>query len=155
MSQPRSYAYSRYYISQAGGEIPAFHGGQRGAGLGDVLRGIWRWAAPIAMRGISTFARSALDAHDKGASLKDAAKGSIMPAFGAMRDAAVNKVKEAVHGAQTGSGSSALFAGDQGVPFPNHAYKRLLNRKRASRASSAKPKRRRLANHTGDHHTNF
>jgi len=80
-----------------------------------------------------------------------------MPAFGAMRDAAVNKVNEALHGAQTGSGSSALFAGDQGVPFTNDVYKRPLKRKRerALRESSVKPKQRRLTHRASDHHMNF
>ena len=48
---PQTNLYLAYYRSQSGGNLPAFHGargGQSGAGLGDILRGIWRTIFPIA-----------------------------------------------------------------------------------------------------------
>ena len=53
--------YCKYYQSQRGGEIPVFRGGsQSGAGLGDILRGLFRFLMPVALRGISSFAGSTL-----------------------------------------------------------------------------------------------
>jgi hypothetical protein len=72
--------FRSYYESQLGGQLPVFRGGlQRGAGLGDILRGIFRYLAPMALRGLSTFAGSTLAAHQAGAPLAAAARSAIMP----------------------------------------------------------------------------
>lgn len=101
-------AYCRYYDSQLGGQLPVYRGGQHGAGLGDILRSIFRWFAPVAVRGISSFASNMLDAHQRGAPLGEAAKGAVRPALGAMLSAAKT---------QTGGSASALFRGKEGVPY--------------------------------------
>lgn len=140
--------YCRYYKGQLGGEFPIFQGGQHGAGLGDILRGIFRFIAPIAIRGISTFASNTLDAHQKGSDLKTAALGALRPALGAMASAASNslsaKVKE-----QSGSGS-ALFRGKDGVPFEDALthYKKGKHRGKA-------PKKRKSSFHKKSVEANF
>lgn len=78
--------YLRYYVAQHGGAIPVFRGSrthQDGGGIGDILRGIWRWLAPVALRGVSSFAANTLKAHEEGKTLGEAAKSAIGPALGA------------------------------------------------------------------------
>jgi hypothetical protein len=130
-------AYSKYYNSQLGGEIPVFRGGQHGAGLGDILRGLFRFLAPIALRGMSAFASSTLQAHDRGVPLKDAAKGALRPALGAIVSAAQGAVRQ-----QTGSGgSSALFQGTHGIPFePSTRYKKSSAKRHKKSAKNTKAK---------------
>lgn len=129
----RSAAYCRYYDRQYGGEIPVYRGGQHGDGLGDILRGILRFIAPIALRGISSFATSTVQAHARGASLSDAAKGAWRPALGAMVSAAQNKM-------QTGSG--VLFQGTHGIPFERAVtYKRHAVKKRKGTSKKATSKK--------------
>ena len=155
MSHDYGNSYYRYYASQAGGELSVLHGGQHGAGLGDVLRGILRWVTPIAIRGLRTFATSAMQAHEKGVSFKDAAKSSILPALGEMGKAVVQRMHDG-EASQTGSGafdSSAMFAGVQGVPFSrvSNAYKRKRNLGdgiKSTNKSGCKAKRRRTTQHT-------
>ena len=126
----RTAIYCKYYASQAGGELPVFRGGQHGAGLGDVLRGILRFIAPIALRGISAFANSTMQAREQGATFKDAALGALRPTLGAMgqsfrQQAAANSATQGGAGLrramarQCGSGvaRSSLFSGEHGVPF--------------------------------------
>ena len=117
--------YYKYYCSQYGGEIPIFRGGQHGAGLGDILRSVFRFIAPIAFRGIATFASNAIHAHGQGASFKDAARGALKPSLGAMMSTAAERLAPQ----QTG-GSSALFSGVHGIPdmLPVE-YKRGMKRK--------------------------
>lgn len=131
-------AYCRYYDSQLGGHLPVYRGGQHGAGLGDILRSIMRWFAPVAVRGISSFATNMLDAHQRGAPIGDAAKGAIRPALGAMLSAAK---------AQTGGSASALFRGKEGVPYklsdgPHRAVAYKRPRKKRGKHSVKKAKRR-------------
>jgi transposase-like protein len=136
----RSAAYCDYYKRQQGGDIPIFRGGQHGAGLGDILRGILRFIAPIALRGISTFAGATMAARDKGASLPDAARSAIAPALGVMASQFQNSAQ------QVGQGDT-LFDGEQGVPYkkhvtfdPNvdeHVYKSKLKRKAAKQKGSS------------------
>lgn len=77
--------YYQYYHSQSGrGGFPVFVGArvQHGAGFGDILRGLFKWASPIisgAARGFVTNTASELE---KGKSLGDAAKASLLPALG-------------------------------------------------------------------------
>lgn len=46
-------SYEDYYLNQAGNGIPGFHGTryQRGAGLGSLLTGLLRQAAPLLKKG--------------------------------------------------------------------------------------------------------
>ena len=78
--------YIRYYKQQQqGGSLPVYRGGRRdqeGAGLGDIFRGIFRFLAPVALRGISSFASNTLRAHQQGVPLGDAAKAALIPALG-------------------------------------------------------------------------
>lgn len=122
MHKSRVDAYYKYYVSQAGGEFPVFRGGQHGAGLGDIFRTIFRWIAPIAVRGLTTFATNTMKSYDKGSSFKEAAKGAVAPTLGALRDAVTAKFQAQQQ--QSGSGPSALFSGDAGVPYAHAGYKR-------------------------------
>jgi hypothetical protein len=91
MSTPKE-AYIRYYKQQrqSGGQLPVFRGSrheQDGAGLGDILRSIFRVVAPIARRvapillkGATTFASNAIRAHKAGVPLGDALKQAVGPA---------------------------------------------------------------------------
>lgn len=118
-------AYCTYYRRQIGGEIPIFRGGQHGAGLGDILRGVLRFLAPIALRGISTFAGNMVQARDKGAGWADAAKSSVGPTLGSMRDAFANRPQ---------TGGSALFSGVHGIPFASTAYKSVKRKAKTGKA---------------------
>jgi hypothetical protein len=91
MSTPKE-VYVRYYKKQrqSGGQLPVFRGSrheQDGAGLGDILRTVLRVegpiarrAAPIVMKGATTFARSAMRAHQEGIPLGEALKQAVGPA---------------------------------------------------------------------------
>jgi hypothetical protein len=97
-------AYCRYYRAQSGGELPVFRGGlQNGEGIGDFFRGLLRFVAPIAMRGISTFAGSMMDAHQKGQTLKEAAKQALKPTLGAVASSISDQLQ-----AQKQAGSGAF-----------------------------------------------
>lgn len=138
----QSNPYLRYYRGQVGGsvDIPVFIGGQHGEGLGDFFRSVLRFIAPIALRGLSTFASSTQRAHAGGASLKDAARSAIGPSLGAMAGA----VGESLRNQQAGTGMNALFAGDEGVPYANnaaHVYKRASEKKRYHPFPHSKSKR--------------
>ena len=54
--------YEDYYMSQSGSGMPVFAGsrGQRGHGLGSMLRGLFRSAMPMLKRGLAFFGRHAL-----------------------------------------------------------------------------------------------
>jgi hypothetical protein len=88
--------YVRYYKQQQqGGSLPVFRGGrhdqQEGAGLGDIFRGIFRFAAPIALRGLSSFATNTLRAQQQGVPLGEAAKAAILPALSEAARSAVGQ----------------------------------------------------------------
>lgn len=101
-------AYCRYYEAQSGGELPVFRGGlQSGEGIGDFFRGLLRFVAPIAMRGIKTFAGNVMDAHQKGATLKDAAKGALKPTLGAVASSIGEQLQ--ARNDQAGSGALTLL----------------------------------------------
>jgi hypothetical protein len=134
--------YLKYYRGQVGGsvDIPVFVGGQHGEGLGDFFRSVLRFIAPIALRGLSTFASSTQRAHAGGASLKDAARGAIGPSLGAMAGA----VGESMRNQQAGTGMNAMFDGDEGVPYMNsatHVYKGVKEKKRHQTFQQSKSKR--------------
>ena len=122
-------AYCRYYEAQSGGELPVFRGGlQSGEGIGDFFRGLLRFVAPIAMRGIKTFAGNVMDAHQKGATLKDAAKGALKPTLGAVASSIGEQLQARNEQAQSGSGVFAM----------------LRKRKLKSQQASSESKRRKV-----------
>ena len=114
---PQSDVYLRYYTAQSGGQLPAFHEARRtqyGAGLGDILCGIWRTVFPIALYGIGTFINSTLPASETGFGTKEAspscgaaAKSALMPTalnvLSKSAEAIENRIKTPVDG-QAGSG---------------------------------------------------
>ena len=125
--------YRRYYESQLGGEFPVFRGGsQSGAGLGDILRGLFRFLMPVALRGIQTFAGNTLAATQAGVPLPLAAKSAIMPTISAVAGSAAPTVSRIVNSVIPGlvpasnvtqptvsvgqSGSGMLFEGENGYP---------------------------------------
>jgi hypothetical protein len=126
--------YVRYYESQRGGEIPVFRGGsQSGAGLGDVLRGLFRFLMPVALRGIKTFAGNTLAATQAGVPLATAVRSAIMPTISAIAGSAAPTVARLVNAVAPGiadtqqKGSGVLFDGENGVPTSRKAtecYKR-------------------------------
>ena len=149
MSTPKE-VYIRYYKQQrqSGGQLPVFRGSrheQDGAGLGDILRTIFRVAMPIArraapilMKGATTFAKSAMRAHQEGIPLGEALKQSIAPAvsdatgvalkqFGGRRKRAATKRKAA----------SLVGCGDGATP-----KKRRRTKRRKTQAGGKSKKRR-------------
>jgi hypothetical protein len=140
--------YLKYYQGQVGGnaDIPVFVGGQHGEGIGDFFRSVLRFIAPIALRGLSTFASSTMRAHEGGASLKDAARGAIAPSLGAMASA----VQGSFERKQTGSGMNALFVGDEGVPYAGERVYNGASRKRKHKVFRAKTKRTKKQKHDYD-----
>lgn len=98
-------AYCRYYQAQSGGELPVFRGGiQNGEGIGDFFRGLLRFVAPIAMRGIKTFAGNVMEGHQKGQTLKEAAKQALKPTLGAVASSFGEQMQARNAAAQGGSG---------------------------------------------------
>jgi hypothetical protein len=47
---PDAEAYFQYYENQAGGDLPRFHGGQHGYGLGSMIRSLIRRIIPLGSR---------------------------------------------------------------------------------------------------------
>jgi len=75
--------FCRYYRNQIGGGLPVFHGAdQYGEGLGDILRGVFRFLLPIASSAASKFITSTSSGIDAGQSLTQAAKSAILPTVG-------------------------------------------------------------------------
>ena len=98
-------AYCRYYQAQSGGELPVFRGGlQNGEGIGDFFRGLLRFVAPIAMRGIKTFAGNVMEGHQKGQSLREAAKQALKPTLGAVASSIGEQMQAQNAPEQGGSG---------------------------------------------------
>jgi len=150
--------YLSYYRHQVGGsvDIPVFIGGQHGEGLGDFFRSVLRFIAPIALRGLSTFASTTQRAHESGASLKDAARSAIGPSLGAMAGA----VGESMKNRQAGMGMSNLFSGEHGVPYANakNVYKAVANHRSSYhqyRQTQSKRKTKRKPAHHGTTEYNF
>ena len=104
---PQTALYLQYYRDQAGGNLPAFSGarrGQYGAGLGDILRGIFRTVLPIAIRGAASFLGATLQSRDSGSSWKNAALGALPGAAQTIANEAVEKLKNATAKQQEGGG---------------------------------------------------
>ena len=120
--------YVQHYEAQSGGNIPVFSGGnipvfkggsvQYGAGIGDFFRGLFRTLFPVALKTVGAFVGNAAEAHAKGASIKDAAKGALRPALNTAISGAVQ-----AFGNQTGSGKG---------------YKRRRGNKRKKRTRKVK-----------------
>ncbi len=91
-----------FQSNQIGGMLPSFQGTQyqRGHGLGDILRGIFRTVfplfAPIATNSASTFIKSAGEALIEGKTLKDAAKSAFAPTAGALIDSTARTLKSQI-----------------------------------------------------------
>ena len=134
---PSSNPYLKFYQSQGGGslDMPVFVGGQHGEGIGDFFRSVLRFIAPIALRGLSAFASNTMRAHEGGASLKDAARSAIGPSLGAMASSLSGSMNQQPQG---GSGMSALFHGDEGVPYENSPIYKGVRGKRSHQSKSKK-----------------
>ena len=82
-SDPQFQSYLRYYAQQQGGQLPTvFRGSRRwqhGDGFGDWLRRAFSFILPIAASSAQTFLKETVDAREKGATWKDAAKGALRP----------------------------------------------------------------------------
>ena len=108
--------YVKYYEAQAGGSLPIFRGSKRynpqsGAGIGDVLRSVFRTVLPVALQGIGTFIGETLRAKGSGANWKESARTALGPS--------AKNVLEGVGGAiqsklATGSESSATTQAGSG-----------------------------------------
>ena len=65
---------------------------QYGAGFEDVLRGIWRFFKPVAIKGVQTLLRAGSEAIKEGATVKDVIKSTVQPTVGAVLGATVDHV---------------------------------------------------------------
>ena len=79
---PQTQLYLRYYSAQSDGSLQTFSAARRDqyrAGLGDILRGIFRTILPIAVHVASTFLNEMVKAKDSGSahSWSDAAKAAL------------------------------------------------------------------------------
>lgn len=99
--------------TQVGGSIPVFAGSQHqyGAGLGDILRGIFRTVAPILMPIIKptlrSLAASTISGMEEGKSFKDSIKGGLKPALGTAIDSTLENIQN-FRAKQRGSGKRKL-----------------------------------------------
>lgn len=137
---PHTNLYLRYYQDQQGGQITYFRGAKRyqvGAGIGDVLKGIFRTVLPIAAHGASTFLNEMFQAKGNQApNWGAAAKAAIVPTARQVIDDSIEKITR--RGKQSGSGRKKKYRrrGSGRV-----AYKRRSNsRKNKKRHSSKKIK---------------
>lgn len=95
--------YRAYYTSQMGGEIRVFRGGlQTGAGLGDILRGVFRFIAPIALRGVSAFATNTLAGTQAGLPLALAARAALGPTISAVAGGVIPSMQRFVNAVAPG-----------------------------------------------------
>ena len=79
----------------AGFEIPVFRGTSRyqyGSAFGDVLRGMWRFFKPVAIKAAQTLLRAGSEAIKEGATVKDVIKSTVQPTVGAVLGATVHQV---------------------------------------------------------------
>jgi hypothetical protein len=85
--------YCSYYHNQLGGALPVFQGSsvQYGDGLGDILKGVFRFFLPIASSVASKFITTTAHGLESGSSLKDAAKSAILPTVGETIFASANE----------------------------------------------------------------
>ena len=75
--------YCQYYRNQIGGALPVFRGSDPyGEGLGDILRGVFRFLLPVAKSAASKFITTAAQGIQKGSPLTQAAKSALLPTLG-------------------------------------------------------------------------
>ena len=72
---------------------PVFAGrAEYGAGLGDVLKGLWRFFRPVAAAGAKSLLQASSQAMNEGASVKEILKASLKPTMGAVLGATTDQV---------------------------------------------------------------
>ena len=93
---PRIELYKAVFSQRGRGfDIPVFRGTSRyqyGAGFGDVLRGMWRFFKPVAIKAAQTLLRAGSEAIKEGATVKDVIKSTVQPTVGAVLGATVDQV---------------------------------------------------------------
>lgn len=76
-----------------GFNFPVYQGRyQYGQGFGDVLRGLWRFFRPVAMRGAQTLLKAGGDALKDGATVKEVISNTLKPTIGAVLGATAEQV---------------------------------------------------------------
>lgn len=125
--------YNKYYLEQAGSALPYFSGpyGQKGAGIGSFLQGLWRSVVPLFRSGAKSISKTALATAgnflsdiSSGQNVKESAKRRLAEAGEEINE----KIKRKV--GQMGSGKRRKTS---------KTYKRQRkNRKRYSRRKCAK-----------------
>ena len=71
-----------------GFNFPVFQGrAQYGAGFGDVLRGIWRFFRPVAIKGAQTLLKAGSEAIKDGATVKEVLSSTLKPTISAVLNA--------------------------------------------------------------------
>jgi len=79
----------------AGFNFPVYRGLDRyqaGAGIGDVLRGIWRFFRPVAVKGAQALFKAGSESLKDNVSLKDVMKSTLKPAIKAVIGATAEQV---------------------------------------------------------------
>jgi hypothetical protein len=101
--EPRVELYKQAFSHTGGGfDFPVFRGAHRqqyGEGVGDVLRGIWRFFRPVLIKGGQTLAKTLGETLKPEANIKDVLKSAVKPTLAAMAgstlDQAVTRLAEA------------------------------------------------------------
>ena len=120
--------YLAHYKSQHGGGMRFYRGGvQTGAGIGGILRRVFRFIMPVATTGLKSFATNALGGLSAGMPLLNAAKSAIGPAVEAVAGPLISRFMNntpadtqqqpsATGGGGDQKGSGSLFDGENGIP---------------------------------------
>ena len=117
--------YLAHYKSQHGGGMRFYRGGvQTGAGIGDILRRVFRFIMPVATTGLKSFATNALGGLSAGMPLLNAAKSAIGPAVEAVAGPLISRfmnntpadAQPPANGGGDQKGSGPLFDGENGIP---------------------------------------
>ncbi len=134
---------------QSGGMLPVFSGArhQYGAGLGDILRGIFRRVAPIigpALKStLGTFFGEASSGLNQGKSFKESFQGALKPS---MRTALTSTMENFNKSEQEGSGrrrrrSPRLAAKEKGKPRPKSSTRGVYKRKKTTAGKHLKKRK--------------